>query len=186
MIVRAKHEQLSHSPKRIALCGQISSGKSVVAAHLVQRYGFEQYSFAHKLKTLCVDLFGMESKDRVLLQRVSAKLREVDNDVWLLYLVNRMPIDRDIVVSDVRYVDEYELLLDLGFLMLRMQVSRSSQLNRIKGLYPGMPEFTLDEPSEHYLDKHKFDYVIVNETDGEPLSVLHADTDRIMREVYGC
>jgi len=186
MIGRADHEQLSLKPMRIALSGQISSGKSMVAAHLVHEYGFEQHSFAHKLKTLCADLFGMEVKDRVLLQRLGAKLREVDNDVWLLYLVNRMPLDRDIVVSDVRYVNEYELLLDLGFLMLRMEVSRSSQLYRIKHLYPGMPEYTLDEPSEHYLDKHKFDYVIVNEFDGAPLGVLHADVDAIVREVYGC
>jgi len=186
MIDRADHEQLSKSPMRIALCGQISSGKSVVASHLVQNYGFEQHSFAHKLKTLCADLFGMEGKDRVLLQRLGAKLREVDNDVWLLYLVNRMPIDRDIVVSDVRYVNEYELLLDLGFLMLRMEVSRSSQLRRIKALYPGMPAYTLDDKSEHLLDRYKFDYTILNETDGEPLTVLHADVDKIMREVYGC
>ena len=53
---------------KIAICGKMCSGKSTLANHIMRTFpGYQKYSFARRVKELCVDLFDMQGKDRELL-----------------------------------------------------------------------------------------------------------------------
>ena len=53
---------------KIAICGKMCSGKSTLANYIMRTFpGYQKYSFAEKVKELCVELFDMKKKDRPLL-----------------------------------------------------------------------------------------------------------------------
>src|SRR5690606_38310982 len=45
--------------------------------------------------------------------------RALDPEVWIRYLLDHLP-DRSVVVDDVRYVNECEVLRQAGFLLVRL------------------------------------------------------------------
>ncbi len=47
----------------VGLCGGIGCGKSTAAEHLMEDYGFEELSFAQKLKDVCADLFNIPKEN---------------------------------------------------------------------------------------------------------------------------
>ena len=49
---------------KIAIIGKMCSGKSYVADYIVKKYNLEKYSFADKLKSIAVELFGMHHKNQ--------------------------------------------------------------------------------------------------------------------------
>lgn len=141
---------------KIALSGKMMSGKTIVANYLVSKYGFIELAFADKLKDIAVDLFGMnrQYKDRNLLQMVGNKLREIDFNVWTRYLLPYIKINmsKDIVVSDVRFKNEFKALYELGFIMIRCYVGKKLQEERIIQEMPDMPSELCDDISEVDLD----------------------------------
>ena len=47
---------------KIAICGKMCSGKSTLANHIMRTFpGYQKYSFAKRVKELCVELFDMTS-----------------------------------------------------------------------------------------------------------------------------
>lgn len=153
---------------RIGLSGKMCSGKSLVAEYLTKTYGFTEYSFARRLKELAKELFGIVNKDeqgRNTMQRLAEHLRSIDPYVWVRYTVEHMDMDGDLVISDVRYPNEYETLKKLGFMIVRMEQDPKEQLRLLNLNYPGLPERLLYHYSEVALDKHTFDYTIHNGTE---------------------
>ena len=43
-----------------------------------------------KIKELATDLFGMGKKDRLLLQCLADKMKEIDENVWVKYISNKI------------------------------------------------------------------------------------------------
>ncbi len=169
----------------IALSGKMCSGKSVVAAYLVQNYGFTEYSFAKRLKELAEELFAVKTKDargRYMLQQLAEHLRAVDNQVWVRYLVSRLPASGNVVVSDVRYPNEYSTLERLGFHLVRMIQDRPEQERLLALHYSGIPLALLDDYSETALDKYTFAYYIENGT-GYSLDYVYQQVDDLMKRV---
>ena len=127
---------------RIAFCGRMTSGKTTCSDMVVKIIpNTIKLSFANRIKELSIELFGMDpnTKDRKLLQDVGRKMREVDPDVWTNALINKIrsfPGDQNIVVDDLRFMNEYEALKKENFIIIRLNVKASTQLKRLSDIYP--------------------------------------------------
>lgn len=172
---------------KIALSGKMMSGKTIVADYLVSKYGFTEIAFADRLKELAIELFGMdpEYKDREILQLLGMKMRELDPNVWIRYVMNELPDRQDVVVSDVRLKNEFDALQHAGFIMVRCYVSRIVQDERIRKEMPDMPWQLIDHISETDLDVGRFGsyriwhHVIAN--DGCTMDALLRQVDGIIK-----
>lgn len=169
----------------VGLAGRIGSGKSTVAAHLVQQHGFTEYTAAQPLKEACCAVFGLTMAQvydadlkatvhprwgvtpRRILQAVGTDLfrdqiRRVMPDlqlpagrgIWAEVLRNRLLDARArgerVVVSDVRFDDEIDMIRELGGVVLYID-RRQSHDN------------AASTHASEQLDLDKTDDVIVND-----------------------
>ena len=113
---------------KLALTGKAGSGKSTIAKRL-ESYGFVSLSFAHKLKQVCRELYpqlmeGDKSTYRGLMQKFGDATREIDQFVWLKQVANELDNEHKgtprIVVTDVRYANEYLMLQSRGYKMIKI------------------------------------------------------------------
>lgn len=156
---------------QIALSGKMMSGKSTVAQYLVREHGFVEVAFAEELTEIAVRLFRYSSqqpKNRALLQTLGMRMREIDPDVWveaLLRRLSRLPEDCNIVVSDVRFPNEYVALRERGYWMARVYIDPELQELRVHQSTPNMPRGLLCHYSEVALDgpEWPWDSYIVND-----------------------
>jgi hypothetical protein len=139
----------------IGLSGKFASGKDNIADHLVERWGFKKLSFAAKLKEVCTDLFSMAGKDRSLLQVVGAKMREVDDLVWVRYPFSHTDTNRDdVVVNDVRYQNEARHIHALGGILIRVVCLEEERIRRYEQTYGVSPTWEqVNHVSETDLDR---------------------------------
>jgi len=159
---------------RIAFSGKMQVGKTTSADYLVQKYGFVKLSFAGKLKEIAKDLwpeqFECGQKPRKLLQDLGMKMREIDQDVWVKYLVRivrSLPKDSNIVVDDLRFMNEYTALKNEGFFIVR--------------ILRDVPPSPLDDhPSEKEVEQMPYDLLLLNTG---TLDRLYEKLDKIMEMV---
>jgi hypothetical protein len=135
----------------IALMGRARSGKDTVAAHLGRTQRYVPFAFASPLKTAAeklnpiisagnltevrlldaLDEFGWEgAKDaypevRRILQHMGQGVRDLDPDFWVAQLMRQVwgsqRYGARIVVTDVRYPNEADVLKLNGFVMVRVE-----------------------------------------------------------------
>ena len=174
--------------KTIGLAGLKRSGKDTVADFLVQEYGFKKLAFADPMKQVVrsldpyVTVDGLRLSDvdnadedhlkaeypeyRRLLQRIGTEaVREnplFGENFWINMLLRRMHSDDNYVVSDVRFLDEYAAMKNVG-----------AQIWRIDR--PGIETSTDTHRSETELLSFEPDRVIVNDSDLKALLLkVHA------------
>jgi len=163
----------------IALMGRARSGKDSVAAHLVARFAYSRTAFADPLREAAlkvdpiisaecdtrlsdvVELIGWErAKDeypevRRILQHIGQTVRDYDEDFWLNVAARKISAAAGwgvpVVVTDVRYPNEYDALKRAGFTMVR--VVRPSEA-------PPAPHG--NHVSETALDDHEADVTVYN------------------------
>lgn len=80
--------------------------------------------------TGCNALFKSERDPGRLAQQIGALGRELDRDIWLRYLVDRLP-DGDCTVDDVRYANEVEGLQREGFVLVRLHAPAEALAERV-------------------------------------------------------
>lgn len=111
----------------LGLCGKMGAGKDTVAYYLTKTYTNTafQWSFAAKLKDMAKELFGVVKKDakgRKILQEIGTKMREIDENVWVDYVINKIKTMPCIgclhVITDVRFVNEAEAILKEGGIII--------------------------------------------------------------------
>lgn len=150
---------------KIALSGKMRSGKDTVADYLEMHHGFLRLAFADKLKEVAMDLFGMTGKNRALLQAFGWRMCQIDRAVWVKHVLDKIPLARSVVVSDLRFPIEYNALRALGFCMVRIEVDSETQMFRVMQSEHNMPtedvNALLKDVSEIALDEgFEWDYVI--------------------------
>lgn len=126
----------------IGLCGKKGSGKSTVAEYLENLHGFVEFKFADALKDIVSIIFGFDRqmlegltkehrqeretlKDEVwnitprkALQYIGTDLfrDKFDEQIWIKILIRKIKESEyeNIVISDVRFKNEFDILLKLG------------------------------------------------------------------------
>jgi len=125
-------------PLKIGICGRMASGKTTLAQEIIQASGnAEILSLAGEVKNVAKRIFGMVEKDRPLLQQIGMKMREIEEDVWLNFLLRRADESdaKIVVVDDVRFINEVDKMREAGFVMIKINIDEDLQLNRLKSTY---------------------------------------------------
>lgn len=146
---------------KILLVGKAGAGKDTVADILVRDYGYTRYAFADKLKEIAKDLFPdhfQEGKPRRLLQELGVKMREIDPDVWVNYVLNRVQ-GENVVITDGRFDNEVNLCRRAGFVVVEVSCPpeiRVLRLAKRDGRFPTEEELShvsegLDVEPDYYL-----------------------------------
>ena len=63
-------------------------------------------------------------------------MREINENVWINYVLNISKSNDYIIVDDVRYSNEIEVLKNNGFILIFLNISEEEQIKRIKNTYP--------------------------------------------------
>jgi hypothetical protein len=138
----------------VALCGRRRSGKDTVAQYLVDARGFRHHKISQPLKDALAVLFGFDADEletdkkeavhptwgvspRTLMQYVGTEVFRKDiqtvvpgvgESFWIRRLIEGVKKERGhepIVISDLRFVNEYELMRrEWGSRLLVMRVDR--------------------------------------------------------------
>lgn len=96
---------------------------------------------------------------------------EIDNNVWVNYAMRKLEPDGLYICDDLRYQNEYDILGNNGFTLIRLNISPEEQWKRITRLYGEIDPERLKHPSETDLDDVQFPNMI--DADQPLTSVLH-------------
>ncbi|MGJ0846504.1 AAA family ATPase [Tissierella praeacuta] len=162
---------------KILINGRAGSGKDVFADYLVEKYGFKKITFADGIYDIAYKYFGMTYKDRGLLQAIGEKMREINPLVWVNYTLKVAEHYDKVVISDCRRANEYDFLLEKGFLPIHIEADLGLRIKRLEerdGFYPDLS--LLENKSETGADGLDFIDVDNNNTTHE----LYRQIDKIM------
>ena len=124
---------------KIAITGKMCSGKTTLSNYLCSlEPRFQVFSFGKKVKQVASDLFGMDPliKDRSLLTSLGQKMREIDPDVWINYVIKEAAEIDYCLIDDLRYQNEYIALAKNGWKIIQLTMSDDLQEKRIREIYP--------------------------------------------------
>jgi len=168
--------------KKIMLMGSTAgAGKSTVAQYLADSYNFYEITFATPIYDIAQEFFYMKIKDRALLQDVGQKMREIDPYVWVNYAFAeaKMWNDMNVVISDVRQLNEFERGLIEGFLPVRVKCDRDIAVERIRKRDGYCDVGRLDGPAEDGTRE-----LVVPELDNSgTIEQLYLQIDELMRSL---
>jgi len=172
-IFKTKEEPKTITINNIAFIGKFASGKTFFSDMLKQKLeekGIKAYrvSIAQKIKDLAKDLFDMQIKDRRLLQLLGAKMREIDKDVWIKYLILNVKRNnlQPFIIDDVRFVNEYNLIKQSfpNFKVFKLVTDEEQRMNIYEKLYGRKPtNEEINDPTETDIDNISFDEIIIND-----------------------
>ena len=166
---------------KIAICGKMCSGKSTIADYIMRTQpGYQKYSFAQKVKELCVELFYMKTKDRPLLINFANKMRDIDPDVWINQVLQQTKGRENCIIDDLRYQNEVDALIKDGWTIIQLNISYTLQRERLINVYPRDYKEHL-QASNHVSEKNQFIF-----PEGYPHLTLNIDKsneDKIFHEI---
>lgn len=137
----------------VGLVGKAETGKSTLANFLVEELNFREFAFASSLKKHAKKYLKIDPLDKIknrnILQGFGQFVRdEIDKDFWIKKLHEEAVyfLEDNIVISDVRYVNESKYIKDNGGILLRIERDVPTMLH----------------PSETEQDEIDCDFVIKN------------------------
>lgn len=164
----------------IAFVGKAGAGKSSAADILCDHYFYTKHSLAGPLKDMAAQLWGEEARsDRAKLQGLGVAVRRIHADTWVNLLLRGLsnelgPVDtlaQRACVDDVRFPNEFDVLRQAGFIVVKITARERTRETRLKGNGKWQSADQLSHESETALDDPAFraDYVIDNDLDGDGL-----------------
>ena len=91
-------------------------------------------------------------------------MREIDKDILIKYTLQNLP--NNVIIEDCRYENELDYLIKYGFTIIKINISKKIQLERLTKTYPstcGNHIQYINHESEIKLlniNKSKFNYII--------------------------
>ena len=144
---------------KIAIIGKMCSGKSTIAQMILEHDSrYRTFSFGGAVKRYAKEIFNMQGKDRSLLINFANKMREIDSEVWINYVVQQCKDVEFCLIDDLRYQNEYEALIKNGFKIIQLNISDELQEERIKNIYPNNYEDHLSARN-HLSELNKFNWL---------------------------
>ena len=123
----------------IGLTGKARSGKDTVAEHLSVAHGFSHYWFSKPMKDACRVMFGWDDRHlygelkevidphygvspRVALQTLGTEWgrNTINSDMWILRAQREMQQHECLVISDCRFDNEAEAILNAGGIVIEV------------------------------------------------------------------
>jgi len=148
---------------KIAISGKMCAGKSFITNALMKHFNNNikkknliKISFADDVYYIARNMFGMTEKNRVLLTSIATKMREIDDDVWAKSTILKVNKLENVIIDDLRFSNELNLLKKNKFFLIRINISKELQLQRLKKTYPNTFDQHLkkiNHQSETALDK---------------------------------
>ena len=123
---------------KVAIAGQMASGKTTLAKALAEALDGTVMSLGGKVKDVGRDLFGMQIKDRPLLQQIGMKMREIRPDVWIEYLDRAAESSETevVFVDDCRFINEAKWFKRHDWILIRLSIDEELQKSRLMDTYP--------------------------------------------------
>ena len=157
----------------IMLLGKAGVGKTTAAEYLVNIHGYQHLALADKIKRIAESLFpeAFDSgrKPRALLQTLGQKMREIDQNVWVHYLMRYINLQAKhfnyyppTVISDVRYRNEYDAFLAHSFVPVRIVCEPELIRLRLERRGDRMTTEEMIHPSETELDNVYVPFTVDN------------------------
>lgn len=160
---------------KVALFGKMRSGKDTVGKLLIERYDFKKYAFGDGIAEIIIKYFPdafRNGKPRHHYQFIGQKLRELDPDVWINYLLKNVDADEvkrkvneipyNVVVTDARQFNEGEALRKDGYIIVKVETDEDIRLERIKASGDNFTKEQLYHETELQVDLIKPDVIIKN------------------------
>lgn len=159
----------------IGLTGYAQSGKDTVANYLVKQHGFTRIAFADKIRDMLyemnpivngeplqitVDVEGWDKAKqrpsiRLLLQNLGVAARKhIDEDIWINSALLSSDLNKDIVITDVRFLNEADRIL-----FYSKMTGQTAEIWRIER--PGVTAVN-GHVSEHDMANYEVDQVFIN------------------------
>ncbi len=120
---------------KIAITGKMCSGKSFIANMICQLdNSYNVYSYGQKIKEIAIDLFNMKTKNRSLIISIAEDMKKQDPDVWANYIMKKIQYKNNIVIDDLRFQNELDLLSS-DWIIIRLNITNTEQRRRLINLY---------------------------------------------------
>lgn len=162
---------------KIGLVGKMRSGKDTVGHYLLTQYGCQPFAFGDGIKEVIKKYFPEEyavGKPRKHLQHLGQSFRELNENVWIDYMFNSirdfvkykknfLGEEANIVVTDVRQLNEVTRLSDEGYIIIKVICPDEIRRRRIANLGDIMTEEQLNHDTEKQVDLIIPDYEVVND-----------------------
>lgn len=184
---------------KIAISGKMCSGKSTLTKKIIEYFEkkeniqFTKYSFASGVYKIARELFGMTTKNRDLLTSIGYNMRLIDKNIWIKDTLNSIKKNRHnfVIIDDLRFKNELNHI-KTEFFLIRLNISKEEQLNRLKKTYPNTYQNHLNNLtniSETDLDNINLNVFNINinvsKYDEESLSsYVITEIIKIMKQTY--
>lgn len=174
--------------------GFAGAGKSYCCQYVVEKYNAKISKFAYPVYGIARDWFQMTGKDRALLQLIGTECGRnlISKNLWInrfvedLEIVEAVSLIRDnckplFVSDDCRFINEVELLKDLGWVGIWVNASDEVRKQRLQKRDGTAQEETLSHVSETEMNNFK-DSLIQLDSNGT-LEQTYANLDVILKEL---
>lgn len=182
------------SVTKIALTGQLRSGKDAAAHHAYLHHGFKKYAFATDVKKTAHSLFPhipTDPKPRALYQQVGEKACEIDPLVWVRLVERQIGLhiegsiglgatDIRIIITDLRKPAEYAWARKNGFSIIRITAPEDVRLARAVTEGDDFKPADLTHDTESHSDGFEVDHEVIN--DGS-LAELYEKMDAVIAKI---
>ena len=157
---------------KIALVGKKKAGRTFIAQYLKNKYKYKKWALndgVSRIYKLLYDWHNWEQVPWETKMEVYDFFYAKDNDVWVKFLSRRLEkTESNIVIDDVRYINEVKYLQKLGFIIIRVTAPEDRRIPHIsKQLGPRASTGTVVLNEYFNVDKtesYQVDYSIHNIT----------------------
>ena len=146
---------------KIAILGKMCSGKTTISNFIIdylknyENINLKKVSFATKVYDIAYDLFDMKNKD-----------------IWIKYILKNN--SDNIIIDDLRYPNELRALKKENFIIIKLDLDKDSQLERLKKCYP-------DSFKDHINNmNHESELLMDNLDDSEFNFIIKSDNDMLV------